>query len=71
MVKITVALIALALLTGCTLSPAPMSIGLPCDVGPVILDKGASTRLTIAEQRQVNTVNDAGEVLCAWKPPKH
>lgn len=55
------------MLAGCAVSPVP--IGLPCNVGPIYLDKGASTRLTRDEQVQIVTLNRAGEQLCRWKPP--
>ncbi len=58
---------ACLLLAGCAVAPIP--IGLPCSVGPVILDKGASTRLTRSEKEQIVTLNRSGEVLCRWKPP--
>ncbi len=43
-------------------------LGLPCTVGPIDLDKGASTRLTRSEKEQIVTLNETGEELCAWKP---
>jgi len=43
-------------------------IGLPCTVGPIELSKGASTRLTRSEKEQIVTLNETGEVLCAWRP---
>jgi hypothetical protein len=60
-------LLAVLLLASCAMSPIP--IGLPCTVGPVILDKGASTRLTRDEQVQIVTLNNTGEQLCRWKAP--
>jgi hypothetical protein len=60
-------LLPLLALAGCATSPIP--IGLPCTVGPVILDKGASTRLTRAEREQVLVINRAGQKLCRWQPP--
>lgn len=60
-------LLPLLALAGCATSPIP--IGLPCTVGPVILDKGASTRLTRSEKEQVLVINRAGQQLCRWKPP--
>lgn len=54
-------------LTGCATAPIP--IGLPCSVGPVVLDKGASTRLSRGEKEQIVTLNRTGEVLCKWKAP--
>ena len=60
-------LLPLLALGGCATMPIP--VGLPCTVGPIILDKGASTRLTRAEKEQVVTLNNSGVVLCKWKPP--
>lgn len=60
-------IIAMLALAGCATSPIP--IGLPCSVGPIALSKGASTRLTDAEQRQILEVNLTGESLCRWKAP--
>lgn len=60
-------LLPLLMLGGCATSPIP--IGLPCTVGPVVLDKGASTRLTRAEKEQVFVINRTGERLCRWKAP--
>ncbi len=58
---------AVLLLAGCATAPIP--IGLPCSVGPIIGDKGASTRWTRAEKEQIVTLNRTGEVLCRWKAP--
>ena len=60
-------LLPLLVLGGCATMPIP--VGLPCTVGPIILDNGASTRLTRAEKEQVVTLNNSGVVLCKWKPP--
>lgn len=54
-------------LAACATAPVP--IGLPCSVGPLIPDKGASTRWTLDEQRQLAVINGTGEILCKWKPP--
>lgn len=48
---------------------APIPIGLPCTVGPVVLDKGASKRLTRSEAEQIVVLNRSGEILCKWKAP--
>ncbi len=48
--KLLIAL-AVTVLAGCARMPIP--IGMPCTVGPVILDKGASTRLTRDEKEQI------------------
>lgn len=60
------ALMALTL-AGCATSPIPL--GLPCSVGPVILDKDASTRLTRSEKKQIVALNESGAKLCRWHPP--
>ena len=62
-----IALLPLLALAGCAHSPIP--IGLPCTVGPVILDEGASTRLTRGEKEQIVVINRTGEQLCRWKSP--
>ena len=61
-------LLPLLALAGCATMPIP--VGLPCNVGPVILDKGASTRLTRSEKEQIVTLNNSGVVLCKWKAPR-
>ncbi len=68
MVKALIALAPLVVLAGCATSPIPL--GLPCTVGPVVLDKGASTRLTRSEKEQIVSLNEAGAILCRWQPPK-
>ena len=55
------------LLAGCATAPVP--IGLPCSVGTIYGDKGASTRWTRAEKEQIVALNRSGEILCKWKPP--
>lgn len=65
--KMILAGAALVLLAGCATAPVP--VGLPCSVGPVILDKGASTRLTRSEAEQIVALNRTGEVLCRWRAP--
>jgi hypothetical protein len=67
MVKTLTACILLLALAGCATSPIPL--GLPCSVGPIYLDKGASSRLTRHEKEQVVTINETGATLCRWKPP--
>lgn len=61
------ALTAVLFLAGCATAPIP--IGLPCSVGPIVGDKGASTRWTRSEKEQIITLNRTGEVLCKWKAP--
>lgn len=45
----------------------PIAIGLPCTVGPIILDKNDTLTRSTAEQ--IVTLNESGAVLCKWKPP--
>lgn len=61
------AVAGLLALGGCATSPIPL--GLPCSVGPILLDKGASTRLTRDEQVQIVTLNKSGQQLCRWQSP--
>jgi hypothetical protein len=56
-----------SVLTACATSPVPL--GLPCSVGPVVLDKGATTRLTRGEKEQIVALNETGERLCRWRAP--
>lgn len=67
MVKALIIALTLPLISGC--ATTPIMLGLPCSIGPIILDKGASTRLTTGEKQQVVVVNRTGEKLCQWKPP--
>lgn len=55
------------LLASCATSPVPL--GLPCSVGPVVLDKGATSRLTRDEKEQIVALNETGARLCRWKAP--
>lgn len=65
MVKaLTIAVLALGLSACAT---APISIGLPCTVGPIRPDPGATTRWTRGEKEQVVALNATGEALCGWK----
>lgn len=66
--KIALALLLTAALGGCSLNRF-IPVGIPCTVGPILLDTGASTRLTRAEKEQIVTVNETGAKLCHWKPP--
>lgn len=59
-------LIASILLLGLS-TCSHFGLGLPCTVGPITLDKGASTRLTRDEKEQIVTLNETGEALCAWR----
>jgi hypothetical protein len=65
--KVILAAALLFTLTACATAPIP--IGLPCTVGPVILDKGAAKRLTRSEKEQVLVINRTGAQLCRWQPP--
>lgn len=67
MVKTLTALALMATLSACAMAPIP--VGLPCSVGPIIPDKGASTRWTRSEKEQVITLNTTGARLCRWTPP--
>jgi hypothetical protein len=67
MVKALIAIALLAPLSFCSTLSIPGT--LPCSVGPIILDKGASTRLTRAEKEQVVTVNETGAAICGWRAP--
>lgn len=57
----------IALLSGCTLSPASYS-GTLCSSGPIILD--SRDALTRSTTEQIVTINNSGEKLCGWKAPK-
>jgi hypothetical protein len=58
-------LLLIAPLGGCW----SIAIGLPCTVGPIIGDKGASTRWTRGEKEQIVALNETGERLCDWRAP--
>lgn len=64
-------LACLAILAACAKMPE-VSLGLsqhlPCSVGPVLLDK--DDVLTDGTARQIVALNNTGETLCEWKPPK-
>jgi hypothetical protein len=66
-VKCVLVAAVFSVLTACATSPVPL--GLPCNVGPVVLDKGASTRLTRGEKDQIVALNETGERLCRWRAP--
>lgn len=67
-VSVAVAALGITLaLSGCATSPVPL--GLPCTVGPIVLDRGASQRLTRGEKEQIVTLNESGAKLCRWAPP--
>lgn len=64
MVKALAAFILILPLAGCS----SFGLGLPCSVGPIKPDAGASKRWTRSEKEQVTTLNEAGETLCGWRP---
>lgn len=63
--KCVLALVLVASLAGCE----TLFGGIPCSVGPIIGDKGASTRWTDNEQTQIGALNETGERLCGWRAP--
>lgn len=67
MVKALTILALVMTLSACATAPIP--IGLPCAVGPIIPDKGAATRWTRSEKEQVIALNQTGARLCRWSPP--
>jgi hypothetical protein len=67
MVKALIIVLTLSLISGCAMSPIPL--GLPCSVGPIVGDKGASKRWTHDEKVQIVALNRTGEKLCRWKAP--
>lgn len=63
-------LILIAVWMGLSLAAcATVPVGLPCTVGPILLDSGASKRLTRDEKEQIVVLNESGEKLCGWRPP--
>lgn len=64
--KVIAAVLGLFLLTGCASAP----VGSLCTAGPVILDSGASQRLTRGEKEQIVALNTSGEIICGWKRPR-
>lgn len=67
--RVIVKFIAIGALLGLAGCSTMIPIGLPCDVGPVVLDKGASQRLTRGEKEQIVTLNETGARLCKWRAP--
>lgn len=67
MVKTLIAMALLAPLSFCSTLSIPGN--LPCSVGPIIGDKGASTRWTRSEKEQIVTLNETGAAICGWKAP--
>lgn len=64
-VKCALALMLVASLAGCE----TLFGGIPCSVGPIVGDKGASTRWTRGEKEQIVALNETGERLCGWRAP--
>jgi hypothetical protein len=60
------ALAIIAILSGCTMGARTGSL---CTAGPIILDQGASDRLTREEKEQIVALNQSGETICGWKAP--
>jgi hypothetical protein len=48
---------------------APLYAGIPCSIGPILLDSGASKRLTRDEKEQIVVLNESGEKFCGWAAP--
>lgn len=65
--KVILALPLVILLAGCSITP-PIT-GSLCTAGPVILDRGAATRLSRDEKEQIVTLNESGAKICGWKAP--
>lgn len=63
-----IAVAGVLLLAGCAHNPSPT--GSLCSVGPFITDPGATQRLTRAEKEYQVTLNEAGEKICGWTPPR-
>lgn len=64
--KAKVAVLILCLvLGGCATAP----IGLPCSVGPILLEE--EDRLTDATARKIVALNNTGDdpQVCGWTPP--
>lgn len=66
--KLVLSAMLIASLAACSSMPIP--IGLPCSVGPIIGDAGASKRWSRSEKEQISVLNGTGEKLCGWKPVK-
>ncbi len=41
-----------------------------CTAGPIILDAGATERLTRDEKEQIVTLNESGAEICGWRPAR-
>ncbi len=65
--KVQYLAICLAIIGGLT-ACASTRTGSLCTAGPVILDTGASERLTRSEKEQIVTLNQSGEQICGWRP---
>lgn len=63
--RIWVSIAAVLILSGCASVPT----GSLCTAGPIVLDEGATERLTRSEKEQIVTLNNAGEQICEWERP--
>ncbi len=63
---------ALILIVACLSLAACSSTrtGSLCTAGPIILDAGASDRLTRGEKEQIVTLNESGAEICGWRPAR-
>lgn len=60
--------LVLLLVAACALTPeADVAVGIPCNTGPIILDK--ADQITTPTLRQIITINRAGQKLCNWQKP--
>jgi hypothetical protein len=66
--KVQYLAICLAIIGGLTACQSTRT-GSLCTAGPIILDAGASTRLTRSEKEQIVTMNVSGETVCGWSAP--
>lgn len=63
--KMIAAALLCMFLAGCSTTRT----GSLCTIGPFIPDTGASERWTVAEKRQLVTLNNSGEAICGWRAP--
>lgn len=63
--RIAASIALIMALAGCASVPT----GSLCTAGPIILDAGATERLTRAEKEQIVTLNNSGTKICDWKRP--
>jgi hypothetical protein len=67
--KVQYLTICLAIIGGLTACSSTRT-GSLCTAGPIILDTGATERLTRGEKEQIVTLNESGETICGWKAPQ-